>query len=246
MLNPFLTCGWASSPAKLAVAAAVTLAFAALAHVLRGVNRSGAVAGGIACFALFAGAGPGAFATLAALFVMTWLSTWLGYRRKQELGLAEHREGRNARQVLANLAIAGLGAFLFGATENGAWMVAAIAALAEAATDTVASEIGQSLRRDALLITTGQRVPAGTDGGITILGTVAGLMAGVVLAAVATLGGILTHREMWIPVLSGFVGMLADSLLGATIQRRGWLSNEAVNFVSTLAAATLAYGILMA
>ena len=44
----------------------------------------------------------------------------------------------------------------------------------------------------------------------------------------------------------GFVGMLADSLLGATIQRRGWLSNEAVNFVSTLAAATLAYGILMA
>src|ERR1035438_3624649 len=118
MLNPFLTCGWASSPAKLAVAAAVTLAFAALAHVLRGGNRSGAVAGGIACFALFAGAGPGAFATLAALFVMTWLSTWLGYRRKQELGLAEHREGRNARQVLANLAIAGLGAFLFGATEN--------------------------------------------------------------------------------------------------------------------------------
>ena len=246
MLTIFFAHGWAVSPERLAVAAAVTVGFAVLAHVLRGVNRSAAVAGGLVCFALFWGAGPGAFATLAALFLMTWFTTRLGYRRKQELGLAERREGRNARQVLANLAIAGLGALLFGATEHRAWMVAAMAALAEAATDTVASEIGQSRHRDARLITTGQRVPAGTDGGITILGTVAGLMAGVVLAAVATLGGILTHREMWIPVLSGFVGMLADSLLGATIQRRGWLSNEAVNFVSTLAAATLAYGILMA
>ena len=246
MLTIFFAHGWAVSPERLAVAAAVTVGFAVLAHVLRGVNRSAAAVGGLVCFALFWSAGPWAFATLAALFLMTWFTTHFGYRRKQELGLAERREGRNARQVLANLAIAGLGAFLFGATENGAWMVAAIAALAEAATDTVASEIGQSLRRDALLITTGQRVPAGTDGGITILGTVAGLMAGVVLAAVATLGGILTRREMWIPVMSGFAGMLADSLLGATIQRRGWLSNEAVNFVSTLAAATLAYGILMA
>jgi uncharacterized protein (TIGR00297 family) len=228
------------------VAAAVTVGFAVLAHVLRGVNRSAAAVGGLVCFALFWSAGPWAFATLAALFLMTWFTTHFGYRRKQELGLAERREGRNARQVLANLAIAGLGALLFGATENRVWMVAAMAALAEAATDTVASEIGQSRHRDARLITTGQRVPAGTDGGITILGTMAGLMAGVVLAAVATLGGILTHREMWIPVLSGFVGMLADSLLGATIQRRGWVSNEAVNFVSTLAAATLAYGILMA
>ena len=79
-----------------------------------------------------------------------------------------------------------------------------------------------------------------------MLGTVAGLMAGVVIAAVATLCGILTRGEMWIPAMSGFVGMLADSLLGATIQRRGWLSNEAVNFVATLAAAALAYGILIA
>ena len=228
------------------VAAAVTVAFAVLAHALHGVNRSAAVAGGLACFALFWGAGPAAFATLAALFLMTWFTTRLGYRRKQELGLAEPRSGRNARQVLANLAIAAFGALLFGATENRAWIVAAIAAMAEAATDTVASEIGQSRRQDARLITTGQRVPAGTDGGITLPGTVAGLIAGVVIAAVANLGGILPRREMWIPVMSGFAGMLADSLLGATIQRRGWLSNEAVNLVATLAAAALAYGILMA
>ena len=245
MLITFFTHGWAVTPERLAVAAAVTLAFAVLARVLRGVNRSGAVTGGLACFALFAGGGPGAFATLATLFVMTWLSTRLGYRRKLELGVAERREGRNAGQVLANLAVAAAGASVFGVTGNRAWMVFAIAALAEAATDTVASEIGQWRRRDARMITTWQRVPAGTDGGITISGTLAGLIGGIVIAAVATASGTLARGEMWIPVATGFAGMLVDSLLGATVQRRGWLSNQAVNFVSTLAAAALAHGILM-
>ena len=77
MFNPFLTHAWASSPERLVIAATVTLAFAVLACVLRGVNRSGALAGGLACFLLFAGIGPVAFGTLAALFVMTWVSTRL-------------------------------------------------------------------------------------------------------------------------------------------------------------------------
>lgn len=232
---------WAFSPGRLAIAAAVTVAFALLARALRGVNWSGAMAGGVACFALLAGAGPAAFALLAALFVMTWVATRLGYRHKQELGLAERREGRNVRQVLANLAIAALATIAFAATGNRAWVVALTAALAEAATDTVASEIGQSRRQDALLITSWESVPAGTDGGITLPGTLAGATAGIVIALVATLGGILAPSEMWVPVAAGFAGMLADSVLGATVQRRGWLSNQAVNLVSTLAAAAMAY-----
>lgn len=238
--------GWAESPERLAAATVTTIAFAVLAYALHAVNRSAAVAGGLACFVLFWGGGPGAFATLAALFLMTWSTTRLGYRRKQELGLAERREGRNARQVLANLTAPAASTLLFGLTENRVWMIAAIAALAEAATDTVASEIGQLRRQQARLITTGHQVPAGTDGGITILGTAAGLIAGVGIAAVAIAAGILRPTEIWIPVTSGFVGMLVDSLLGATIQRRGWLTNESVNFFSTLAAAALAFAIQMA
>jgi len=245
MLNSFLAHGWASSPERLAIAAAVTLGFAVLARGLRGVNRSGAPAGGLACFLLFAGAGPTAFATLAALFVITWVSTRLGYRHKLARELAERREGRNAWQVLANLAVAALGSVVFSATGNRVWWVAALAALAEAATDTVASEIGQYRRPDARLITTWERVPAGTDGGITIPGNIAGMAAGLVIAAVATVGGMLPQTQLWIPVAAGFGGMLIDSLLGATLQRRGWINNEAVNFFATLAAAALAYAIAM-
>jgi uncharacterized protein (TIGR00297 family) len=241
MLNGFLEYSWASSASRLALAGAVTVGFALLARALRGVDRSGMIAGGVACFWLFAGAGPSAFAVLAALFVLTWISTRFGYRRKQDLGLAERGDGRNAWQVLANLAVPALGSAAFGATGNRAWLFATAAALAEAATDTVASEIGQTGSQTAVLITNWKPVPAGTDGGITFSGTIAGTVAGLIIAGVAVGGGMIPWSDIWIPVITGFVGMLVDSALGATVQRRGWMSNEAVNFFSTVVAAGLGY-----
>jgi uncharacterized protein (TIGR00297 family) len=241
MPTSFFSHSWASNAERLAVAVVVTLAFALLARALRGVDWSGAIAGGLACFFLFAGIGPAAFLSLVALFVLTWLSTRAGYRRKQELGVAERREGRTAWQIIANLGASAFSAAAFAAIGRPAWLVAAVAALAEAATDTVASEIGQSRQRNARLITTWEQVPAGVDGGITLAGTLTGAVAGIVIVAVASASGMLARREVWIPIIAGFAGMLADSLLGATLQRRGWLSNQAVNLCATFSAAALGY-----
>jgi uncharacterized membrane protein len=52
-------------------------------------------------------------------------------------------------------------------------------------------------------------------------------------------------RQVWIPVVVGFVGMLIDSVLGATVQRRGWISNQGVNLLSTLVAAVMGYAMAM-
>jgi len=42
----------------------------------------------------------------------------------------------------------------------------------------------------------------------------------------------------------GVFGLLFDSLLGATLERRGWLNNDAVNFLSTASAALCAMALL--
>lgn len=244
MLNLLLTHGWASSPDRVLLAAVITVSFSSLALALRGVNRAGAAAGGTACLCLFVSAGPPAFATLVTLFVLTWATTRFGAPRKQELGLAERREGRNATQVVANLGVATACSIAAAYTGDSRWLLAAAAALAEAATDTVASEIGQTGGRTSRLITTWKTVPSGTDGGITLRGTMAGGMAGLVVTGVAIGTGMIPIREFWIPSIAGLMGMLADSVIGATLQRRGLINNDGVNLVSTVFAAALAFAFL--
>jgi uncharacterized membrane protein len=131
---------WGGGIHSLTAAVLVTLAFAALARVLRGVSVSGALAGAAVCFLLYASAGPGAFVALVAVFAITWAATKLGYRRKQDLGTAERREGRAASQVLANLSVAAVCAILFALAHGKAiFLLAMVAALCEATADTVSS-----------------------------------------------------------------------------------------------------------
>src|SRR5437773_9956341 len=91
---------------SLSIAAITTVVFTALARFMRGVSRSGAVAGAVICFALIASAGLGACIGLISVFALTWIATRFGYRRKQILGSAEGSEGRQASQVSANLGVA--------------------------------------------------------------------------------------------------------------------------------------------
>ena len=222
-------------------AVAITLSFGILARLLRAVDVSGAVAGVIVTWVLFMTAGPGAFAAVAAVFVLAFLTTRLGYRRKQFLGTAERGGGRTASQVLANLGTAaacGVASVLTHRPEI--CLLALSGALAEAAADTVSSEYGQVTGDTAYLITTWEVVPAGTDGGISLPGTLAGIAAAVLMALICAAAHLTPRRWIAVTLAAGILGMFGDSYLGAWLERRRRLGNDQVNFLSTVIAAIAA------
>jgi uncharacterized protein (TIGR00297 family) len=125
-------------------------------------------------------------------------------------------------------------------------LVLGLAALAEAAADTVSSEIGQVLGGEPRMITNLRRVARGTDGGVTLVGTLAGVMAA---GAVSVAGCLALHGDISLLAISwtgGVFGLFVDSFIGATLERAGWLNNDAVNFLSTASAAAFAMAILSA
>jgi len=221
----------------------ISIGFAVLAFSVGAVNRSGAVAGASVSFLLSAGGGFAALAPLIAVFVMAWLTTKIGYQRKEQIGSAEKIEGRNAFQVLANLGVAAGCAILYAFEGKAIFLVAVAASLSEAAADTVSSEIGQLSNEKARLITTWKAVPAGTDGGVTVLGTASGLAAAVAVSTVCIAGGLVPWSRAGIPILAAFCGTVADSFLGAIFERRKLLNNDLVNFLGTLVAALIALAI---
>ena len=226
------------------LATAITLVFAALGRAVRGVTTSGAVAGAMVCFCLIAGAGWSGFFTLCVVFCLTWLATRFGSARKQRLGKAEARSGRNALQVLANIGVAAACSLAYLRFGDPRLLVSAAAALTEAAADTVSSEIGQAVGGAPRLVTNWKQVAIGTDGALTIQGTLAGCIAGFIVAATCALGGMIRWREFPLCFVAGIAGMLVDSLLGATLERRHLLNNNGVNFASTAFTAIFAWVLL--
>jgi len=150
---------------------------------------------------------------------------------------------RNARQVLANGGVAAMAALL------GSWPAFA-GAVAAAAADTWATEIGAHSPTPPRLITSGAPVPPGANGGVTLLGTCGGVLGAAVIGALFLLLGPRatdpgSAHPGWGAVVvagAGVLGMLCDSLLGATLQgsEDKWLDNDGVNLAMTLAGAGIA------
>jgi len=192
-----------------------------------------------------------------AVSLLAWLATKLGRGKKEQLGIAENRRGRSAAQVAANLGVAALvsSEFVQDWLMDTHWLFRSplaptpvfaimLAALAEAAADTVSSEIGQVLGGRPRMITTLRIADPGMDGAISLAGTIAGVVAAGIVAGIGTLGLRGGSTLFWVSGAGAVFGLFFDSLLGATLERRGRLNNDGVNFLSTASAAGFALAVL--
>ncbi|MFL6463475.1 MAG: DUF92 domain-containing protein, partial [Bryobacteraceae bacterium] len=205
-------------PSLLSIA--VPVAFAAIAWLLQGVNLTGAIAGAAVAFIFYSNGGWQLFILLLIVFAITFVATKIGTAKKKTIEIRKGF-GRSGSQVMANLFVAA--AFLSIADVVIARYIAmgaAIAALAELAADTVSSELGEAFGRPTYLMTTWKPAATGTNGGISLLGTIAGIFSAVLVAAAAFALNILDSK-VWICAVAGTVGMIVDSLLGATLENRG-------------------------
>jgi len=229
--------------ARLPWALGANLAAAGLAYALKTVDLSGVIHGVLLGTAIWLCLGPAGFAILLAFFVLGSGATKVGYRTKAKEGTAQAKGGRRgAAHAWANAGAPALFAALaFGAAQgNGLFRLAFVAALATAVSDTLGSEIGQAFGRRTFLITTFRPVPRGTDGAVSLEGTLAGIAGSIVLGLLGWAVGLIDGTGVAIVAAAAFAGTTLESYLGALLEQARLINNEAQNFLNTLAGGLVA------
>jgi uncharacterized protein (TIGR00297 family) len=225
---------------------AVNAVLAIAGYLAKTVDLSGFIGGFLLGAVILLFGGWQLYVVLLAFFVIGTAATKLGYRRKAAKGLAQEKGGRRGfAHAFANTGMAAVlvtaASMLGGSYVLPLWMAAA-AALATAAADTTASEIGQLAGRTAFLPLTFHRVEPGTEGAISAEGTVAGVIAAAVVAAVAVFAFFQRFEPRWFVVLvaAAVIGSYLESVIGSWNRRQATpVPNGVLNFVNTALGAAI-------
>ncbi|MEH2087379.1 DUF92 domain-containing protein [Nostoc sp.] len=185
--------------------------------------------------------------------------TRIGMAQKEAEGIAEKRSGaRGPENVWGSALIGALCALGVGIINSGflvlnpqslipntsamlstspqsLLLLAYVASFSTKLADTTASEVGKAYGKSTFLITTLQPVPRGTEGAVSLEGTLAGIVASVAIALVGWGVGLIDLLGVAWCVLAAFIATNLESVIGATLQSKyTWLTNEVVNIFNTL------------
>lgn len=206
------------------------------------VTATGALAGLVIGTVIVIGGGWGAWGVLLATFAAASVCTRIGRARKTAAGIAEARGGRRGPgNAIANTGLAAWACVLsIGMADPELALLACVAALATAGSDTVASEIGKAFGRTTVQVTNLRRVRPGTTGAVSLEGTAAGVMSAAGLAALGAWWGVVVWAAVPVITVAATVASLVEGVLGATLEARGILNNDTLNFVNSAIGAGLA------
>ena len=179
--------------------------------------------------------------------------TRIGMARKEAAGIAEARSGARGPENVWGSAltatVCALGVLVaqqFGTADlQRFWVMvltlAYVASFSTKLSDTTASEVGKAYGQRTFLITSLKPVPAGTEGAVSLEGTLAGIVGSIVIASVGWGVGLISPWGVVACILAALVATNIESLIGATLQNRyAWLTNELVNIINTTVGALVA------
>lgn len=164
-------------------------------------------------------------------------------------GFLEKSFRRNGKQVWSNGFWFALWVIIWFITGVHAFLIAAITSISVSTADTWATEIGNKrIKGKTRLITTWEKVSSGTNGGISLWGTIAGTLGAVFIALIYVIFSQESSLAALVVISSiGFLGCIVDSYLGALFQNQNstfsfgvlgkeekiYISNNFVNWASS-------------
>ncbi len=179
--------------------------------------------------------------------------TRIGMAQKEAEGIAEKRGGARGPEnvwgsafaaTICALGVAAIGLGWLDPSWKSLLLLGYVASFCTKLADTTASEVGKAYGKSTFLITTLKPVPRGTEGAVSLEGTLAGIVGGIAIALVAYSVGIIDLTGVIICTIAAFIATNLESVIGATLQSKiDWLSNELVNVINTIIGATVAIAI---
>ena len=181
--------------------------------------------------------------------------TRIGMKEKEAAGIAEQRSGMRGPEnvwgsalvgAICALAIYALAVAPFAWTPTAIFLLllAYVASISTKLSDTFATEIGKAYGKRTFLITTLKPVERGTEGAVSLEGTLAGVVGSALLAGVGWAVGLITPIDVLYCLIAAFIATTIESLIGATIEAKvPWLTHDVVNIINTLIGAIAAVAI---
>ncbi len=195
------------------------------------------------------------YTIVGVYFLLGSAITRIGLAQKEAAGIAENRSGaRGPENVWGSAFVAticALGVAINQGLENAViptsiLLLAYVASFSTKLSDTTASEVGKAYGKRTFLISNFQPVPPGTEGAVSLEGTLAGVVASAVMAMVGWGVGLISVMGIIYAVIAALIATNLESFIGATLQEKfAFLTNEVVNVINTLIGAVLASAIAL-